>query len=246
MNSEETQNSIIHNSEQCSSILLQEGTPQSPPIELVQDSLYNLTICLPHIINENLTLKEDKKRLSEEIKQLKDENNNLRKENNEYRNAILYGVNPIIQTPNNTKMTEEMICDTTNFKSMKDMLILKNNILKLIKSRMAENKWIIESVRDILPIYKVVSKRIFFGTLKNFCEFYISSVVPEIEDEDRRKKLSGNYNDLKNANDLVKKTEPKDWRKELQDNPKSESLARAVNIMDRLMLMYPILEHYLK
>lgn len=223
-----------------------EGAPQSPPEVILNNSLYNFVTYIPQLLNENKTLKEDKARLIAENIQLKEDKSRLQQENHEYRKAILYGIHPIRQSDDKVPSIEGMIFDSTNCKSLKEMLIIKESILKLVNSKITDNRWVIESVRDILPIYKAFSDILYKGTIESFHEFFSTCVLPEVDDEERRKRLSGSYNDLKNANDLVKKNDPKDWRKKLQENPKSESLKRAVNILDRLILLHPVLEHYHK
>lgn len=229
-----------------SSMTMQEGTQQSPPEVVVTNSLNNLVTYIPQFIHEIERLKADNARLIDENNQLKEDKRLLQQENHEYLKANLYGIHPFRQSDDKAFSIESMIFDTTNFKSPKHMFMIKDSILKLVDSKLAGNKWVIESVRDIFPIYKVFSNIFFNGTIDNFHEFFSTFVLPEVDDEERRKKLSGSYNDLKNANNLVKKNDPKDWRKILQENPKSESLKRAVNILDRLIIMHPVLEHYHK
>ena len=235
-----------HNIDTGSAMTMQEGTPQSPPVVVMMNSLNNLATCIPQLIHENETLKEDKTRLIAENNQLRMDKSLLQQENHEYRKAFLYGIHPTRQSDDIVPSIEGMIFDSTDFKSLKEMFLIKDSILKLVNSKLTDNKWVIESVRDILPIYKAFSNILYKGTIESFHKFFLTCVLPEVNDEERRKRLSGNYNDLKNANDLVKKNDPKDWRKKLQENPKSESLKRAVNILDRLIILHPVLEHYHK
>lgn len=241
---EELQNP--HNIDTSSAMTMQEGTPQSPPVVVMMNSVNNLATYIPQLIHENETLKENNARLIAENNQLREDKSHLQRENHEYRKAFLYGIHPTRQSDNIVPSIEGMIFDSTNFKSLKEMLIIKDSILKLANSKLTDNKWVIESVRDILPIYKAFSNILYKGTIESFHEFFLTCVLPEVKDEERRKKLSGNYNDLKNANDLVKKNDPKDWRKKLQEKSNSESLKRAVNILDRLIILHPVLEHYHK
>lgn len=104
----------------------------------------------------------------------------------------------------------------------------------------------INNASDIIPIFLVLTKDNklentkwqFLGTLKAFCDYWNTNIVPYIKDPERAKKLACEYSSIKATINKApwKGTAPISWRRlASQATKKKKEYQRALNIKERIV-----------
>lgn len=227
MNSEETQNSIIHNSEQCSSILLQEGTPQSPPDnQTLAFAAFNAILKIPKLEKENEELKE-KLRVAQQDCSNKD------KRIDELENMV----EQMGRNPQKYEKKRIYYYDYAIFPRKIDGETVIDVLIEMTKIKTGKDTWLLSCSRDWYIVWRVLRYYNFFkGNQSSFCKLINDTVVDEIEDSDRKKKLYCNINNFTSIKEEYppRYYDPPRWMSNYQEDPSLRALKRAINILRTL------------
>lgn len=140
---------------------------------------------------------------------------------------------------------EYNILDFNNAASSASVDYLFDTFRRLVDYQFPDGSYVVNGAMDVTPIYLVVSKDSAFintqyrysGSLADFVGSWNVNVAKNIEDVERAKALTCNYESLKAdiSKSPWKDSSPESWQNlYLSATRKRSALKRAVNILDRL------------
>ena len=208
------------------------------------------------------------KEVDDENRALKEENEELRASNKDKDNTIvsqatqimklkeqLLHAHELIDTAEKCKATgdprpmfkyEYDLSDFEESAGIKDIDYIFDSLLYLTEIMLKPGLHLINTASDIIPIYLVLTKDNklehtkwqFLGTLKVFCEYWNTNIVPNIKDPERRIALTCNYATIKAAINKApwKDVSPASWRRlSYESTKRKKAYQLAFNIKERIV-----------
>lgn len=138
------------------------------------------------------------------------------------------------------------LSDFNDEAEIKDVDYIFDCLLYLVEFQTKPKNYLINNASDIIPIFLVLTKDNklentkwqFLGTLKAFCDYWNTNIVPYIKDPERAKKLACEYSSIKATINKApwKGTDPISWRRlALEATKKKKEYQRAFNIKERIV-----------
>lgn len=140
----------------------------------------------------------------------------------------------------------DFVYDATNFAAGATADLIESFFLKLQSLAQAKTKqeeWLIDCAAAVIPVFIILTKgeKInkayrYTGTLKSFCSEWNANVASRIEDEERAKKLTCDYDSIKTQMSRApyKGSSPALWQRMLNEGKDKKVLKRAVNVKVRM------------
>lgn len=229
MISEETQNIITQNSEQCSSMLLQEETQQSPPdYQSLAFATYNAILRIPKLERENEVLRQN-------LRVAQQDCSNKDKRIIELENMV----EQMGRNPEKKEKKRIYYYDYAIFPREIDGETVIDELINMTNIKTGKDSWLLSCSRDWYIVWRVLKYYNFFkGNQSSFCKLINDTVLDEIEDSFRRNKL---YCDINNFTSIKedyppKYYEPPRWMINYQADTTLRALKRAINILRTLSI----------
>lgn len=208
------------------------------------------------LIDENNTLKKENEELKASC-QKKDKTIVSQAEDiNEYKNKLKLAqeiINSLEKcngsgTPLPMYKYEYNLCDFSESAEIKDIDYLFECLLYLTEVKIKPEKYLINTISNIVALYQVLSrdenlvktKFHFTGTLKTFCDYWNTNIVPNIKDSERAEKLTCKYGSVKTEINKAhwKNVGPGSWRRLAMESTKKKKIyEQAFNIKERTVTL---------
>lgn len=209
------------------------------------------------LINENTILKKENAELKGTIQKQNSTIVDQANELYEYKKKLRHA-QEIIRTYEECKRTGDprpmfdYVYDMSDYEKemeTKDVETFWDNMLTIINISLPDGTYLVNCAAAVVPIYLVLtkgsnivkSKWHYKGTMADFCTCWNKNIVPRIEDPERAKQLTINYDNFKKEANRApwKNSIPASWRRILDEGDSNKKkLKRAINIKSQVEKMY--------
>ena len=139
---------------------------------------------------------------------------------------------------------EYNLCDFSEKANIQDIDYLFDCLSYLTEVLIKPEQYLINTISDIVAIFQVLTKDDnlvntkfqYLGTLKSFCDYWNTNIVPYIKETERAQKLTCKYSSVKTTIGKApwKNTTPISWRRLAMESTKKKKIyERAFNIKER-------------